>query len=131
MKNIMLLVICFTCVQSFGQTPKLNMDKVRKYMEQNRLFLDTTAAKKPTFLKRTPGYNAGAGPAAFSHTTSLGDVYILPQDNMPCLQPNTNLYRLSMPGAATRLLPLTRAQAINKMPNGYNEKPLLPNLSKK
>ncbi len=71
MKNIILLLICFTSAQSFGQAPKLDMEKVRKYMENKKLFLDTTAAKKSLFLKRIRTYNAGSGSATLVFSTLI------------------------------------------------------------
>lgn len=71
--------------------------------------------------------------AQFSHTTPQGDVFILAQDNMPCLKPGTNSYVINMPNANNSASLFHQPKLIDQMPNGYNGKPFFlvkPNIAK-
>jgi hypothetical protein len=55
---------------------------------------------------------------SYSHSTSKGDVYILPYDNMPCLVPNMRQVA-PMPGSIQRV-------PESRMPNATPRRELIP-----
>lgn len=115
MKRIFFLLFCFVAVKTFAQKPLLNMEKVKKYMQQNK-------ALNPLQL-RTSAFDNNT--ARFSHTTPQGNVFILPQDNMPCLKPDSTAFAYDMPrmvnGQGLKKLP----GLVNQMPNAYTGKPFV------
>ena len=58
----------------------------------------------------------------FSHTTSKGQVYILPYDNMPCLVPDMQKVA-QMPGSAQKF-------PESRMPNAIPRRELIPKQKK-
>lgn len=54
----------------------------------------------------------------FSHSTSKGDIYILPYDNMPCLVPDTRQIA-PMPGSIQRV-------PDSRMPNATPRQQIIP-----
>ncbi len=100
MKHIILLTASFVATQTFAQELKLDMNKLKKYLGQNKGRIGN-APTKPQKLSSSSLLikNSMIDTVRFSHITAQGDVFFLPQDNTPCLKPTKNGYASNMPNA--------------------------------
>jgi hypothetical protein len=99
MKYIILLAACFFGTQTFAQELKLDMNKVKKYLDQSKASQGFSPTKPQKQLSTILIKKSMFDTVRFSHKTAQGDVFILPQDNMPCLKPTKNGYASTMPNA--------------------------------
>ncbi|MEO7311455.1 MAG: hypothetical protein ABIX01_13720 [Chitinophagaceae bacterium] len=125
MKQTTLIIACFIATQSFAQSPKLNMGRLKKYMEQNRQQQGISPDKfqkslSPLLLRRSM-----FDTAQFSHTTPQGNVFVLPYDGIPCLKPGNSNLVFSMPNNLSRNSLNQQQEPVNQMPNAYTGKPLI------
>lgn len=127
MKGFLLLMTvgCF-CQVAFAQTapiPEVNLDRYNKLRQQQQL--------APLVQKRNQHQLPQGFPAnikqpnsvqlPLSHTNALGEVYVLPQDNMPMLKPFANGAN-PMPGTVA-LQEQSNAITAGKMPNAVPVQP--------
>ena len=124
---ILLLIICSRYVQAQSDFDmQIDPKKLHGYLQQNK-----PAQQKitPLALLQVPGDTA-----RYSHTIIQGDIYTLPQDHMPCLVPDKNVYGYNEPQVLRnqvqpfilKNVPLfINPKSGNTMPNAYREKPLV------
>lgn len=124
MKKIIILIACFIGTQTFAQELKLDMDKVKKYLDQNKATQGFSPIKPPKQLSPLFIKKSMFDTVRFSHTTAQGDVFILPQDNMPCLKPKENSFAYNMPNAIIQAA-IEHTNAAAQMPNAYQGRPLI------
>jgi hypothetical protein len=76
---------------------------------------DTTSKKPRGTIQMSNGF---LKPGSFSHSTSKGDIYVLPYDNMPCLVADTQ-QMAPMPVSIHKVPP-------DKMPNATPRREMIP-----
>ena len=124
MKQILILVTCFLGTQTFAQELKPDMEKVKKYLSKSKASHGFVPAKPQKDLLSSLIKKSMFDTARFSHNTPQGDVFILPQDNMPCLKPKKNGFAYNMPNAIPQPIP-NETKAAAKMPNAYKGRQLI------
>ncbi len=124
MKQITILIACFLSTKTFAQVLKLDMDKVKKYLDQSKGQKGISPTKPQKLLSPLLIKKSMFDTVRFSHTTAQGDVFVLPQDNMPCLKPNSNIYVNNMPNAITQSS-TNEQNAAAQIPNAYQGRPLI------
>lgn len=87
-------------------------------------------AKKPLingyqFPQNQMPITASADTARYSHRTSKGNVYILPQDNMPCLVPDKQNVAAIPNLPSEKYLPNPSLPSLNNMPNAFGQRQLI------
>ncbi|MES2778001.1 MAG: hypothetical protein V4722_27730 [Bacteroidota bacterium] len=121
MKSILVIVLVLFAAPSFGQNPELNMDRLKKYLDGNKQQpgISPKSYQKqlsPLLLKRSM-----FDTVQYSHTTPHGDVFLLPQDGMFCLKPDSASLACNTPNAFNGNKP----GPVDQMPNAFRGKPLV------
>lgn len=102
MKKLLFASVTMACVTTIkGQNPYVIIDTASKN-SKDAIHLNNTLLKQ----------------GRFSHTTSKGDIYVLPYDNMPCLVPNMQ-QTAPMPGSIQRV-------PESRMPNAIPRRQIIP-----
>jgi len=117
-KFIIFLLLSSIVIKINAQQPKTGIDSGYhfKYIippdSLNKLIAKVTYSSTPF---------AGA---KFSHVLRNGDkVYILPQDNMPCIVPNRSMYNYNMP--------VYKGKTEGRIPNASPPVQIIPDTKKK
>ena len=92
---LLLMAVCCFCELAVAQTaavPEVNLDRYNKLRKQQQL---APLLQKRNQQQLPQGLQAkikqpNAVQLPLSHTNTLGEVYVLPQDNMPMLKPFAN-----------------------------------------
>ena len=94
-KLIIFLFLSGLFIKSFAQQPKVGIDPENKF-RSHKLVIPKNSLDK---LKAGDIYSSPLfGRRQFSHTPGNGDnVYLLPQDHMPCIVPDMSQYNYNMP----------------------------------
>lgn len=127
MKKLLLLmtVVCF-CKVTTAQTaavPEVNLDRYNKLRQQQQM---APLVEKWKQNQLPQGLQAkikqpNAVQLPLSHTNALGEVYVLPQDNMPMLKPFANGAN-PMPGTLVQQEE-SNATKVGKIPNAIPVQP--------
>ena len=127
MKGFLLLMAvgCF-CKVTTAQTisnPEVNLDRYNKLRHQQQL---APLVQKRNQHQLPQGFPANIKQSnsvqlALSHTNALGEVYVLPQDNMPMLKPFANGTN-PMPGTVAQQED-SKAITAGKIPNAVPVQP--------
>ena len=127
MKKIFLLVAVFFTLQSFSQQPYYDFKKFKKDLDSG-IFLPMELGKQNQKISKDSlerllkslvqiQYSPNFGRLALTHPNG-NKIYILPQDNMPCMVPD--LSQFNMPNAG-------RGIRITGMPPGSKPRtPIIP-----
>jgi hypothetical protein len=114
MKRILvvgLLLIAGKCLEAQA-VPELKLSP--KKGEKQLVF-----PKNPLYtIQNFSGRTMHADTAQLSNATAAGRIYLLPQDKMPCLQPDSSIV-YNMPVKAIQL------NTTGKIPNAFQSKPLV------
>lgn len=111
-----LLLISQIATAQLQPAPKINSNKVLQLLKEREK--NAKAAFETASMLR----NETDDTAHYSHTTVKGTIYKLPQDNMPCLRPDTTMvYQMPIKPSSKRLLSSEGAV----MPNAYTGKSLV------
>ncbi len=124
MKYIILLAACFLGTQTFAQKLKLDMDKLKKYLDQSKARQGFSPTKPKKELSQLFNNKSIFDTAQFSHNITQGDVFILPQDNMPCLKPKENDLAYNMPYSIPQPF-ANNIKAAAQIPNAYQGRQLI------
>lgn len=129
MKGLLLLLAvgCF-CQVAFAQTapiPEVKLDRYNKLRQQQQLAPLVQKRNQQQFPQGFPANikQSNSVQLPLSHTVALGDVYTLPQDNMPMLKPYAN-GAAPMPGTQVTVVQ-TEPNVAGKIPNALPEKKLV------
>lgn len=127
MKNFLLLMAvgCF-CQVAFAQTasiPEVNLDRYNKLRHQQQLAPLVQKRKQHQLPQGFPANinQPNSVQLQLSHTNALGEVYVMPQDNMPMLKPFANGAN-PMPGTVVQQEESNAIKA-GKIPNAVQVQP--------
>jgi|GEM_PF-4751534 len=102
------IIVCVLIFASSVLEAQMPLDRVDTFHKKSQGYIDVS---KHVFTNGN-----------YSHSTSIGKVYILPDDNMPCLVPR--MHELASMPVSNRELPQS------KMPNAIPRKKLIPRQNK-
>jgi len=105
-KLVIFLFLSGLFIKSFTQQPKVGIDLENKFKSHKLVIPKNSLDKLIGNIYSPPLF----GQPQFSHTLANGDnVYLLPQDHMPCVVPDMSQYNYNMP--------VDRGKIIGTIPN--------------
>ncbi len=116
MKYILSLSIILIALNANSQSPLYNSKDLIKKIKPKEKKLTLPKPNKSFLIT-----NVNQLPLSFSHNTLNGNVYLLPQSNMPCLVPDSSLV-YNMPGTQPYVATVIKPQ----IPNGFSKSFVVP-----
>ena len=122
--RILTATFSFLAITGFSQAPSIHLNPYKKKNYQGidytnpLVWKDTTNKKFKNRLEAIARIRLAETQGLYSHSTTIGKIYVLPPDNMPCVVPNNS--KAIMPGSTLKI------RIPEEMPNAIPKKKIIP-----